>query len=85
MLRKTKRGRSHWEFGLPRGHRRQSLSLADRIGKILAASLRESRLPIEQIHLRWGTGLEQVDDPFGLGGMMLERRWGGVLRRNRRR
>src|SRR5206468_609119 len=26
------------------------------------------RLVVEQVHLRGGAGLEEVDDPFGLGG-----------------
>ena len=27
-------------------------------------------LPIKQIHMRWGSVLEQHDDPFGLGREM---------------
>ena len=54
--------RGHREAVLPRGHARDALPLADRVGKILALVLAQQGLVVEQIDLRWRARLEHVDD-----------------------
>ena len=51
---------------LPRGHRRQPLAVADRIGQVGAMHFCELRLVVEQIELRGSAALEQIDDALGL-------------------
>ena len=44
----------------------EPLALADRVGQVLAALLRQLRLVVEEVHLRRRAGLEQVDDALRL-------------------
>jgi hypothetical protein len=67
----------HRKTLLARGHRGEPLPLADRFGQILAALRLHLRLGIEEVHLRGRAGLEEVDDPLCLRGMVRERRSGG--------
>ena len=62
--------RSDWKFALTGGHGREPLSLANRFGKILPASVFQLGFRIEKIDLRGCPGLKQINDPLGLGRMM---------------
>ena len=54
---------SDGETLLPRGHPGEPLRAADRIGQVFAETGFESGLRIEEVEVRGGTGLGQVDDP----------------------
>src|SRR5206468_826324 len=42
-----------------------ALALANRVGQVGAAQVAEPRFVVEEVHLRRGAGLEQVDDALG--------------------
>ena len=67
MLLKFEHRWRNRELALPGSHRREALPLANRIWQIFATSVFQSGLGIEKIHLRRGSGLEQINDPFGFG------------------
>ena len=52
----------------PRGHRREPLAHADRVGQVLVVPLAHLRLVVVQVHLRRAADHVQVDDVLGLGG-----------------
>ena len=70
VLRELEHRWRDWKLALPRGHSRKPLALANRLWQIFATSIIQGRLGIEQIHLRRSAGLEQIDDPLGLGLVM---------------
>ena len=53
-------------------------------GSSLPRSFGELRLVVEQVHLRRGAGLEQVDDALGLRREMRQARQAAVLARRQR-
>ena len=67
----------------PRGHRRQPLAHADRVGQVLVEPLVHLRLVVEQVHLRRAADHVQIDDVLGLGRRSAGRR--RAPRRRRRR
>ena len=54
------------EAFLGRGHASEPLAAANGIGQVLREPVRQPRLVVEQIEVRWPAGLEQVDDPLRL-------------------
>ena len=74
VLRELEDRRGDGEALLPRGHRRDPLAHPHRVGQLDPAPLADRRLVVEQVHLRRCAGLEQVDDPLGLGGEMRQTR-----------
>ena len=66
VLREPILGRDHRERRLPRGHAGQPLSPPDRRGQLLTMPPFQSRLVIEQVHLRRSAVHEQIDDVLGL-------------------
>jgi hypothetical protein len=52
---------------LPRGHRRQPLAVADRLGQVLVVPLLHLRLVVVEVELRRPADHVQVDDVLGLG------------------
>jgi hypothetical protein len=58
--------------GLGRRHSGEPLAAANRIGELGPAEIGQARLPVEEVHLRRCARLEEVDDPFGLGGEVRE-------------
>ena len=52
---------------LARGHRRDSLAHPDRVGQLDPAPVPDRRLVVEQVDLRRGARLEQVDHPLRPG------------------
>jgi hypothetical protein len=58
-------GRGDRERLLGGSHARQPLPAADRFRQFLGEQVLQFRLVVEQVELRRGAGLEQVDDPLG--------------------
>src|SRR4029453_5799670 len=64
VLRKLENRLRDGKARLPRGHRRQPLAVADRIGQVAALHFCELRFVVEQIELRGSAALEQINDAF---------------------
>ena len=67
MLRELVLARGDGKARLRRSHPGEALPAADRIGKFGPAQIGQLGLVVEQIHLRRGPRLKQVDHPFGFG------------------
>ena len=70
FLRELEDRRSTGKTILTRRHRRNALTIADRIGQVLVEVLSQFRLVVPQIKLRRTIGHKQPDDPFCFGGVM---------------
>ena len=70
MLCKFEWRTNEWQAGLIATHAGQSLSLSDRVRKLLPMDFIQVRLVVQQINLRWPSTLKQKDHTFCLGGMM---------------
>ena len=70
MLRELEQRRRDGKTGLRRSHAGQTLTAANGIRQFRFREILETRLVIEQLHLRWAAGLKQVNHPLGLGCQM---------------
>jgi len=53
---------------LRRGHPGEPLAHADAVGQVFGEPILELRLVVEQVKLRRGPRLEQINDPLGFAG-----------------
>ena len=66
MLGKLELRRRDREAGLPRGHRREPLAVADALGEILVEPVVHERLVVVEVHLRRPADHVQIDDVLRL-------------------
>jgi hypothetical protein len=71
LLRELENRRSDRKPRLPRGHRRDALSVAHRIRQVLVVPIGHLRFVVEEVHLRRRIRHEEIDDALR-GGRKVE-------------
>ena len=70
VLRKLKDRAREWQHGLIRGHSGEALSLANRLGQVLAVQFVQARLVVEEVHLGRTAALKQINHALCARGEM---------------